>query len=202
MLPALLSALFPIALAGCDSQSDGAAPAPVTAPASTAAPASAVGPADGGPAAPDAGGSNPGKVTSSELSTPIADSPERYNGPGGVYFYTPSRNIGCGITTERDGSLTGCQVFTTTVIPPGARCEGATMPPEKLSKGYLSQRGGPFQPSCFSQGVFSSRVDQQTLPYGHSVTSAGVTCVSETRGVTCRRGDHGFFVSAESFNQW
>lgn len=147
--------------------------------------------------------SSPAGTVTQTVTAPgvIADPSADYASPRGgegAYFFTPTRNIGCGL----DASLVGCQVFTTTAVPPGADCDRGTMPRDKLSKGYLSQNGGSFAPSCFNQGVFFMINDQKTLQYGHSVTAGGMTCVSETKGVTCRRGPNGFFVSVESFRQW
>ncbi|TWS20629.1 hypothetical protein FK529_04610 [Tsukamurella asaccharolytica] len=199
----VLPALIALALSACGSGSDGpptaSVPPPVTAPVT----------------APEGTASVP--VTASDTVAPanpagsapapagiVADPADRYRaaaGGGGVYFFTPTRNIACGL----DAALVGCQVGTT-VIPPGATCDQGdgpgAMPVEHLSKGYASQDGGPFTPSCFNQGVFALLRDQKTLEYGHSVTAGGMTCTSERRGVTCRRGGHGFFVSAQSFERW
>ncbi|MCS3781388.1 hypothetical protein [Tsukamurella ocularis] len=188
----VLPALLGLALSACGSGSDGpptgTVPPPVTASETT------------DPALGTASDTVDPSTTSPPSKT-VADPADQYrpaNGDG-VYFFTPSRNIACGL----DAATVGCQVFTTRVIPPGADCTGATMPRDRLSKGYLSSNGGPFTPSCFNQGVFFMVVpEQKTLQYGHSVTAGGMTCVSETRGVTCRRGERGFFVSAQSFERW
>ncbi len=184
-------ALLALALTACGSHSDGpragTVPPPVTA-SDTAAPASA-----------------PDTVTRTVTATAapttiVADPPAAYRASGGgAYFFTPSRNIACGL----DSTTVGCQVFKTDVVPPGADCDHGTMPRDRLSKGYVSQDGGAFTPSCFNQGVFFMVVpEQRTLQYGHSLTAGGMTCVSEVRGVTCRRGGHGFFVSVQSFDAW
>ncbi|MGC5024217.1 MULTISPECIES: hypothetical protein [unclassified Tsukamurella] len=188
VLPALLAVVLTACGSGSDGPPTGTVPPPVT--------------------APETGVSVP--VTASDTVSPtatappagiVADAPELYrpaNGQG-VYFFTPSRNIACGL----DASTVGCQVFKTSVIPPGADCDHGTMPRDQLSKGYVSDKGGAFTPSCFNQGLFFMVVpEQKTLQYGHSVTAGGMTCVSEARGVTCRRGERGFFVSAQSFDRW
>ncbi|NMD56761.1 MULTISPECIES: hypothetical protein [Tsukamurella] len=191
----VLPALLAIAVSACGSGSDGpptgTVPPPVTASETTAsAPVTA-----SDTVAP------PTPASPSPQAATVADPPDRYRPASGrgVYFFTPSRNIACGL----DSATVGCQVFTTTAIPPGADCDHGTMPRDRLSKGYVSQDGGAFTPSCFNQGLFFMVVpDQKTLEYGHGVTAGGVSCVSETRGVTCRRGEHGFFVSAQSFDRW
>ncbi len=188
----VLPALLCLALSACGSGSDGpptgTVPPPVTASETT----------------DPALGTASDTVAPATTSPPagiVADPPGQYrpaNGQG-LYFFTPSRNIACGL----DAATVGCQVFRTTVIPPGADCDHGTMPRDQLSKGYVSQDGGTFTPSCFNQGLFFMVVpEQKTLQYGHSVTAGGMTCVSEARGVTCRRGEHGFFVSAQSFERW
>lgn len=116
----------------------------------------------------------------------------------GVFFVTPSRNIACGL----DHRITGCQVFDSTAIPPGADCDHASMPRDELSKGYYVEDSGIITPSCFNQGLFNATADQKVLPYGHSLIAAGTLCISRIDGVTCTRGEHGFFVSAQSFRQW
>jgi hypothetical protein len=116
----------------------------------------------------------------------------------GVYFFTPSRNIACGIAP----GITGCQVFETTAIPPGADCDHGSMSRDELSKGYYVDEGGVITPSCFNQGLFNASADQKVLDYGRSLTAAGTVCVSRADGVTCARAEHGFFVSAQSFKQW
>ena len=63
------------------------------------------------------------------------------------------------------------------------------MPRDEMSKGYYSDDGGAFTPSCFNQGLFFMVIEQKTLQYGHSVTAGGMTCLSEAKGVTCRRGE-------------
>ncbi|BDH55405.1 hypothetical protein [Tsukamurella sp. PLM1] len=195
MKPALivLPAALALALSACGSGSDGPPTVTVTAPVTASGTTESVPATAPGTVAP---------LSSASPQSPIvADQAGQYrpsNGHG-VYFFTPSRNIACGL----DSGTVGCQVFTTTVVPPGADCDHGSMPRDQLSKGYVSVNGGVFEPSCFNQGVFFMVIPgQKTLQYGHSVTAGGMTCVSETRGVTCRRGEHGFFVSVQSFEQW
>ncbi|WP_019201159.1 hypothetical protein [Tsukamurella sp. 1534] len=182
-----------LALTGCGGSGDDAAPAPSTMEATTA-PTGAQQGTPGG-----AQGTVTRTVTAAPSGGAAAEDPADYrSGHGGVYFMTPTRNIACGL----DSTVTGCQVFKTAVIPPGADCDHGTMPRDELSKGYVSEKGGPFTASCFNQGVFFQVSDQRTLPYGRSVTAGGMTCRSEEKGVTCTRGSHGFFVSAQSFDRW
>ncbi|AKS34293.1 hypothetical protein [Mycolicibacterium goodii] len=117
---------------------------------------------------------------------------------GGVYFLTPSRNIACGLAPGN----TGCQVFHSTAIPPGADCDHRTMPRDELAKGYYVDDRGGITPSCFNQGNYNVSADQKVLPYGRSLAAGGTLCVSRADGVTCTRGEHGFFVSAQGFRQW
>ena len=138
-------------------------------------------------------------------ATPIAEDEERAADPAdytvsdaGVYFFTPSRNIACGLAP----GITGCQVFKTTAIPPGADCDHGSQPRDELSKGYYVDEREVITPSCFNQGLFNASAYQKVLDYGRSLTAAGTVCVSRAYGVTCARGEHGFFVSAQSFEQW
>jgi hypothetical protein len=138
-------------------------------------------------------------------ATPTAEDEERAADPAdytvsdaGVYFFTPSRNIACGLAP----GITGCQVFKTTAIPPGADCDHGSQPRDELSKGYYVDEREVITPSCFNQGLFNASADQKVLDYGRSLTAAGTVCASWADGVTCARGEHGFFVSAQSFKQW
>ncbi|MBS4104035.1 hypothetical protein [Tsukamurella paurometabola] len=190
VLPALLAVVVSACGSGADGPPTATVPPPVTDPGiTTSAPVTASDTVD------------PPRSAAPSPAAAVADPPDRYrpaNGDG-VYFFTPSRNIACGL----DAGTVGCQVFTTSVIPPGADCDRGTMPRDRLSKGYFSLQGGPFEPSCFNQGLFFMVIpEQKTLEYGHSVTAGGMTCVSESRGVTCDRGRHGFFVSAQRFDRW
>lgn len=55
------------------------------------------------------------------------------------------------------------------------------------------------QLSCHGDTVFGAP-HQPTLPYGETVVYRGVTCHSETTGMTCRnQAGHGFMVSKESY---
>lgn len=188
VLPALLAAVLTACGSGSDGPPTGTVPPPVTAPETAGS-------------VPVTASDTVDPATTSPPARIVADPPDQYrptNGQG-VYFFTPSRNIACGL----DSTTVGCQVFKTSVIPSGADCDHGTMPRDQLSKGYVSQDGGAFTPSCFNQGLFFMVIpEQKTLQYGHSVTAGGVTCVSEARGVTCRRGERGFFVSAQSFDRW
>lgn len=145
----------------------------------------------GGPLAPTA-------TTPAEDDARAADPADYTVSDAGVYFFTPSRNIACGLAP----SITGCQVFKTTAIPPGADCDHGSMPRDELSKGYYVDEGEVITPSCFNQGLFNASADQKVLDYGRSLTAAGTVCVSRANGVTCTRAEHGFFVSAQSFKQW
>lgn len=141
----------------------------------------------------------PGGPTPTAEDEARAADPADYTVPdAGVYFFTPSRNIACGLTP----GITGCQVFKTTAIPPGADCDHGSMSRDELSKGYYVDEGEVITPSCFNQGLFNASADQKVLDYGRSLTAAGTVCVSRTDGVTCARAEHGFFVSAQSFMQW
>ncbi|KXP02268.1 hypothetical protein HWD35_16290 [Tsukamurella tyrosinosolvens] len=188
----VLPALLAVALSACGSGSDGPPTGTVPPPVTASDPATSV------PVTPSDTGAPPSSAAPQPAA--LADPPDQYRPPTGrgVYFFTPSRNIACGL----DSGTVGCQVFKTSVIPPGADCDHGTMPRDEMSKGYYSDDGGAFTPSCFNQGLFFMVIEQKTLQYGHSVTAGGMTCLSEAKGVTCRRGERGFFVSAQSFQQW
>ena len=175
-----------IALTACGAH-DGATPTTFTPQPSTGETVTAK---PRGPVAPAATPTAEDEVRADPADYTVSDA--------GVYFLTPSRNIACGLAP---GS-TGCQVFKTTAIPPGADCDHGSLPRDELSKGYYVDDSGVITPSCFNQGLYNASADQKVLPYGRSLTAAGTLCVSRADGVTCTRGEHSFFVSAQSFRQW
>lgn len=106
-------------------------------------------------------------------------------------FYTPSRNISCGIT----GDGVRCDVMKHDWVPPPkpVQCEydyGFTL--------VLGHEGPKF--GCVSDAVVS--VETVIVPYGTSVRQPGFSCDVTEAGVTCRdsRNSHGFFVSKASYD--
>lgn len=175
------------AVAACGAHG-GATPTAVTPQPGTGEVATAK---PGGPVAPTA-------TPTVGVDVRAADPADYAVSDAGVYFFTPSRNIACGLAPD----ITGCQVFKTIAIPPGADCDDSSMSHDELSKGYYVDEGEVITPSCFNQGLFNASADQKVLDYGRSLTAAGTVCVSRPDGVTCTRAKHGFFVSAQSFKQW
>jgi hypothetical protein len=182
-----ISLAVAVALSACGTQR-GTPSSTLTSQASTGETAAAQ---PGGPVAPT-------DTPSPENEVRAADPADYTVSDAGVFFFTPSRNIACGL----DQRITGCQVFNTTAIPPGADCDRDNMPRDELSKGFYVDDSGVITPSCFTQGLFNATADQKVLPYGHSLAAAGTLCVSRVDGVTCTRGEHGFFVSVQRFRQW
>jgi hypothetical protein len=51
-------------------------------------------------------------------------------------------------------------------------------------------------PLC-STGVNVTDQDPPVLPYGETWERDGFACLSESKGLTCTRGDHGFFANRD-----
>jgi len=108
-----------------------------------------------------------------------------------AYFRTPSGNIFCGYM-DYDGL-------------PSVRCDISEYTPSfaKRPADCDLDWGGAFEVAedgrrgavlCHGDTVMSP--DARVLPYGKSFMRNGITCVSQTKGLTCENSaGHGFFVS-------
>lgn len=99
-----------------------------------------------------------------------------------VQFQSPSGNIHC-LLFGGDGDWQGarCDILETTTLSfarPPADCDLDWGHAFEVGRGSL-----PAQPVCAGDTVASP--DAPVLPYGASTSFAGITCTSETTGVTC-----------------
>ena len=107
-----------------------------------------------------------------------------------IFFQTPSGNISCVIWTGDDASLR-CDIgqMTPTYTRRPADCD--------LDWGQafgITADGSSGELICYGDAVVGQNMF--TLNYGDNIDQAGLRCMSEKRGLTCKneRG-HGFFLS-------
>lgn len=111
-----------------------------------------------------------------------------------VGFQSPSGNITCGFT-ERNagGTRTGvtCQISEFSFRSPASNCHGG-------GNGGAVVLRPPAKPSFTCLGGVES--GGPTLPYGSKIRVSGVTCASQSDGVTCldARG-HGFRLAKQYY---
>lgn len=108
-----------------------------------------------------------------------------------IEFRSPTGNIQCGLYVGSDGSGVRCDLSqmsaqTYSYRPPGCEYDwGSSFAVEGYGKGYLA---------CVSDVVGMG--DGPVLGYGRSISLGGITCISETSGMTCvNEGGHGFTVA-------
>jgi len=110
-------------------------------------------------------------------------------GPDGVEFDSPSGNIHCGIYLS-GGTLDyfGCAIDEydwEDPTPTGAALECSQM--IHYGGGFIVPADGPTGVLCRGGVMFGGEIQPvAVLPYGTSVTYAGVTCESSESGVNCR----------------
>jgi hypothetical protein len=103
-----------------------------------------------------------------------------------VKFYTPSRNIYCGMFDDGGSQSTaGCEMFT----PPAVA--------SVFANGRVLIRRGAREVGNPDEGDFRS---SHLLPYGSSATAGRFRCRSAFTGVTCVviKTGKGFFISKQS----
>jgi hypothetical protein len=105
---------------------------------------------------------------------------------------TPSKNIGCAISTDQ----VRCDIAERAwaVAAPPAGCE--------LDYGNgLSLRDGPAEITCAGDTVLGGPT---TITYDHSVTAGDFLCLVNKAGVTCRNTatGHGFTLSREAHTEF
>ncbi len=121
-------------------------------------------------------------------------------GPG---FDSPSLNLHCGIFDfGASGGYWGCQAeqhtWTFASAAPGDPCYNSEV---NCGQGIEAPLGGPvgvlIAGDLHYPGSDPSDYPTKVLPYGKSVTFEGITCASESEGVTCieTASGHGFFIS-------
>ena len=127
------------------------------------------------------------------LSQPVLAGEQKFgpNANGGTEFMAPSGNIGC-IYIPAGGT----DVYEPEDGGPELQCD--RVEPvylrfilNKADKGKVYENVG--DASCCGGPV---------LKYGNSTKLGPYTCTSETKGLTCTRGDHGFFISRKKTKAW
>jgi hypothetical protein len=166
----------------------------VVLPAAVAAGCSGGGMAASSGGAPPVQSSPPPPVTSTAPG--LAGEPQRLIRLCGTTtacddFASPTRNLRC-FASAAQGGYVECDVRSgLQPTPPRGTCEldqpGVTM--TASGPAAVSCRGDP-TPAGFDRRI-------PVLPYGHVWQGFGFTCTSRITGITCRRADHGFFVSRE-----
>lgn len=124
-------------------------------------------------------------------------------GAHGPAFDSPSLNLQCGILDfGASGGYWGCQAtqhtWTFASASPGDPCYHSEI---SCGHGIEAALGGPVGVMIAGDIQFPggdpSDYPTKVLPYGKSVSYDGVTCASESDGVTCiaTASGHGFFIS-------
>jgi hypothetical protein len=113
-------------------------------------------------------------------------------------FKTPSRNIVCGwsIAPSGDGSIQCGVKSGLKPPPPRVHCTAGDPNDKRVS---LTATGRAVPVTCAGDpGPFLVEAKASVLAYGRTWSGGGISCRSETAGVTCtNRAAHGFFVSRE-----
>jgi hypothetical protein len=107
-----------------------------------------------------------------------------------IYFKTPSGNIHCAWYSMEAGPEVRCDIksFKSSFEQP-SDCE--------LDWGYafaIGAKSGKGAVLCAGDTVISP--DAKVMPYGQSFDKGGLSCISETKGLTCKnKKGHGFSLS-------
>jgi hypothetical protein len=110
-------------------------------------------------------------------------------------FRTPSKNIACAYVAQRSlgGPFLRCDLLSGLKPEPKRACEfdwgAVTMRPKKKARA-----------SCISDTVYSKSAP--ILAYGHTWSRGAFRCQSAQKGLTCRSGTHGLFLSRQSWRVW
>jgi hypothetical protein len=107
-------------------------------------------------------------------------------------FHTPSKNIYCMASESEDANFMDCEILAMTrqapLMPRPDDCDlewGNRFQVGEANDAYLGCTGDTLRDDT-----------GQTLAYGASFQSGGITCTSSEKGLECRNGDgHGFFLS-------
>lgn len=108
-----------------------------------------------------------------------------------AYFRTPSKNIHCAYDDYDGTPYVRCDIsnFTPTAAKRPADCDLEWG--DSFAIGANDREGYTL---CHGDTVIST--EARTLDYGHNFKRGGITCASETSGLTCKNGKgHGFFIS-------
>lgn len=122
--------------------------------------------------------------------------PADYHDAGlGAYFFTASEErLRCGLFTEGDTKLSGCQA--TAVVPSLPECDN----PDSNAPIVTLGETGPAFPECTTQGIFVVD-DARELPVDRSITVDRITCSRDTAGISCHNEEtgYGFRASLDEF---
>ena len=112
-------------------------------------------------------------------------------------FKMPSGLVTCGILTDASGANLFCAA---TYIKRGAYDGRGVVELPRTGRARIVPSGNDI---LFGIGGIDFSVDpprqvpRPKLGYGKTWRASGFRCVSRESGLTCRRGDHGFFLSKE-----
>ncbi|MBE2320348.1 hypothetical protein DVA67_030570 [Solirubrobacter sp. CPCC 204708] len=116
----------------------------------------------------------------------------------GAYFKTPSGNIVC----DGSSSRVECEIKSGLRPKPAKRdCGGAGAYSDTRVALTRSGRATPIV--CAGDvGPAASERSAKVLRYGQSRTFGRLRCTSTEKGLTCRNGSHGFFLSRGSWRSF
>lgn len=113
------------------------------------------------------------------------------NANGGTEFQAPSGNIGCIYIPEG-----GTDVYTPQDGGPELQCD-------RIEPVYLRFfLGGKGKGKKYENVGDASCCSGPVLKYGNATKLGPFSCQSETAGLTCRNGEHGFFISRRKTKTW
>ncbi len=110
---------------------------------------------------------------------------------GIVQFATPSGNIGCTYIP-----FDGAGGISTGVKGPELHCYRLYGKFEAVSLGPVKKAL-----KLVVEGKLACCKTRNVLAFGNSWVTGGYVCTSERSGLTCRRGKHGFTISADSITR-
>jgi hypothetical protein len=113
-------------------------------------------------------------------------------------FKTPSGNIVCGYSIAPSGETSMECGIKSGLKPPPPRvsCSAGDPNDKRIS---LTATGRAFPVTCAGDpGPFLVEARARVLGYGQTWSGGGISCTSQTTGITCKnRAGHGFFLSRE-----
>ena len=113
-------------------------------------------------------------------------------------FKTPSGNIVCGYGIDSFGAASiECGIKSgLKPPPPRVSCTAGDLNDKRVS---LTATGRAVPVTCAGDpGPFVSEATASVLGYGRTWSGGGISCTSESTGLTCKnRASHGFFLSRE-----
>jgi hypothetical protein len=110
-------------------------------------------------------------------------------------FRMPSKNIACAYVSQRSlgGPILRCDVLSGLRPPPSRSCEldwaAVEMKPKAKARA-----------ACVGDTVYDKRAP--ILAYGRTWSRGAFRCQSARKGLTCRSGTHGLFLSRQSWHVW